>query len=97
MHSKIRLTKTCDNCGNEFTAKTTKTRYCSHRCNKQHYKVRFPEPDYFTTRTEYYEYHAENYQYHSFSPLLFALKLRHTPLEEIYDLIESAAKIQLET
>ena len=53
---------------------------------------RFPEPDYFTTRTEYYEYLVEDYQHLSFSPLLFAFKLRHTPLDEIYDLIASAEK-----
>jgi len=40
MPTKIRLTKTCDYCKNEFTAQTTKTRYCSHRCNQRHYKQR---------------------------------------------------------
>ena len=45
---------------------------------------RFPEPDYFTTKTEYYEYFAQEYQYPSFSRLLFAFKLRHTPVPVSY-------------
>ena len=53
---------------------------------------RFPEPDYFTTKTEYYEYLGEEYQFFDFSPLIFAFKIRHTPLDEIYDLIASAEK-----
>lgn len=40
MTTKIRVSKICDHCKKEFIAKTTKTRYCSHACNKRHYKVR---------------------------------------------------------
>ena len=40
MPTKISMTKTCDYCKNEFTAQTTKTRYCSHTCNRRHYKQR---------------------------------------------------------
>jgi len=38
MPTKIRLNKTCEFCKNEFIAKTTKTRYCSHTCNRHYYK-----------------------------------------------------------
>ena len=38
MPTKIRIKKTCEFCKNEFIAKTTKTRYCSHSCNRRHYK-----------------------------------------------------------
>ena len=32
MSSKIEVQRICQMCGNEFTAKTTVTRYCSNRC-----------------------------------------------------------------
>lgn len=38
MSSNLRLRSTCEFCGNEFIAKTTKTRYCSHTCNSRDYK-----------------------------------------------------------
>jgi excisionase family DNA binding protein len=38
MASNIKITKTCEYCGKEFTARTTVTRYCSHKCNQKHYK-----------------------------------------------------------
>lgn len=39
MSSNIRITRICQFCGNEFTAQTTRTRYCSHKCNSKHYKA----------------------------------------------------------
>lgn len=39
MSSNIRITRVCEFCGNEFTAQTTRTRYCSHKCNSRHYKA----------------------------------------------------------
>ena len=38
MSSNIRLSKICEHCGQEFTAKTIRTRYCSHACNRKGYK-----------------------------------------------------------
>lgn len=38
MSSNIRISKTCEHCGQEFTAKTVRTRYCSHACNRKGYK-----------------------------------------------------------
>ena len=40
MSSNIQVTKTCENCGEQFEAKTLVTRYCSHACNRRHYKKR---------------------------------------------------------
>lgn len=40
MSSNIRLEKTCIQCGNVFTAKTTVTQYCSDNCAKKAYKQR---------------------------------------------------------
>ena len=38
MSSNIRIKKTCEYCDKEFVARTTRTRYCSHNCNRKHYK-----------------------------------------------------------
>lgn len=38
MSTNIRITRICEFCKKEFTAKTTKTRYCSHICNRRGYK-----------------------------------------------------------
>lgn len=40
MSSNIRLQRICQHCGNEFTAKTTVTKYCSSVCSKRAYKTR---------------------------------------------------------
>ena len=39
MSSNIAIQRLCQHCGNEFTAKTTKTRFCSHICNSRAYKA----------------------------------------------------------
>lgn len=38
MSSNIRVKKTCEYCGEEYVARTLVTRYCSHTCNRRHYK-----------------------------------------------------------
>lgn len=38
--ANIRILKQCLNCGNMFEAHKTTTKYCSHKCNSQHYKLR---------------------------------------------------------
>lgn len=38
MSSNIRLQKTCQFCGEKFTAKTTVTQFCSDNCAKRAYK-----------------------------------------------------------
>ncbi len=40
MSSNIRVQKICQHCGDEFTAKTTVTKYCGDRCAKRAYKER---------------------------------------------------------
>jgi excisionase family DNA binding protein len=40
MSSKIEVQKICEFCGEEFTAKTTVTRFCSHKCAARSYKQR---------------------------------------------------------
>ena len=38
MSSNIRIKKVCEHCGEIFMARTTITRYCSHKCNSADYK-----------------------------------------------------------
>ena len=40
MSSNIRIQRICQYCNNEFTAKTTVTKYCSDVCAKRAYKER---------------------------------------------------------
>jgi excisionase family DNA binding protein len=40
MSSNISITRICENCSNEFTAKTTVTRFCGDECAKRNYKLR---------------------------------------------------------
>ena len=40
MSSNIKVQRICQHCGNEFTARTTTTLYCSHRCNSAAYKAK---------------------------------------------------------
>lgn len=40
MSSNIKLQRICQQCGNEFTAKTTATAYCSKQCNSKAYKAK---------------------------------------------------------
>ena len=43
MSSSIRLKKICEQCEKVFIAKTTKTRFCSHRCNSTAYKLKIKQ------------------------------------------------------
>lgn len=40
MCSIIQITRVCKHCGNEYTARTTVTRYCSDGCSKRAYRVK---------------------------------------------------------
>lgn len=40
MSSNIRIVRVCQECGEEFVAKTTVTKYCGDRCAKRAYKQR---------------------------------------------------------
>ena len=40
MSSNIKVQRICQHCSKEFTARTTTTLYCSHRCNSAAYKAK---------------------------------------------------------
>ena len=39
MSSNIEINRVCEYCSKVFLARTTVTRYCSHRCNSRVYKI----------------------------------------------------------
>ena len=43
MSTTIAISKICEFCGVEFTAQTTVTRFCSHKCAARSYKQRKKE------------------------------------------------------
>lgn len=43
MSSNLHIKKTCEYCSNGFIARTFVTRYCSHKCNRLHYKQQLRE------------------------------------------------------
>jgi excisionase family DNA binding protein len=52
MSSNIRITRICLHCGNEFTAKTTVTKFCGDYCSKRNYKKRKREGKIADSNTE---------------------------------------------
>lgn len=40
MSSNIKIQRICQHCGKEFTARTTSTQYCNHKCSQRAYKAR---------------------------------------------------------
>jgi excisionase family DNA binding protein len=52
MSSNIRVQRICQNCGKEFTAKTTVTKYCGDDCAKRAYKKRKKEEKIAQSNTE---------------------------------------------
>lgn len=43
MSSNFTVNKVCEHCGNIFSARTTVTRFCSHKCNSKNYKQKLRE------------------------------------------------------
>ena len=43
MSSNIQVPKICQHCGQTFIAKTTVTKFCSHKCSQRNYKKRAKE------------------------------------------------------
>ncbi len=52
MSSSIEVQRVCQFCGAEFTAKTTVTKYCSHRCSSRAHKQRLREQKVNNTNSE---------------------------------------------
>ena len=52
MSSNIKITRVCYYCNKAFLARTTATKYCSHKCNQQHYKIRAKQKKIETSNKE---------------------------------------------
>jgi excisionase family DNA binding protein len=52
MSSNISIPKKCQQCGNMFVARTTVTKFCSHKCASKNYKKRAKEDKIQTSLTE---------------------------------------------
>ncbi|MFS4429367.1 helix-turn-helix domain-containing protein [Chryseobacterium sp. S90] len=52
MSSTIKIRKICQHCRLEFIAKTTVTKYCSHKCNQRAYKANARELKIQQSKTE---------------------------------------------
>lgn len=52
MSSKIEVQRICQHCGNMFTARTTVTRFCSHKCSNAAHKQRLKAGTIVLTKKE---------------------------------------------
>lgn len=52
MSSNIEITRVCEHCKQDFIARTTSTRYCSHKCNNAAYKEKLKEAKILKSRLE---------------------------------------------
>lgn len=52
MSSNIQINRVCENCKQDFTAKTTTTRFCSTKCNSAAYKSKLKEAKVQKSNTE---------------------------------------------
>ncbi|KPM46594.1 helix-turn-helix domain-containing protein [Jiulongibacter sediminis] len=55
MSSNIQVPKICQHCGITFVARTTVTRFCSHKCSQRNYKKRAREAKVGKTLEETHE------------------------------------------
>jgi len=52
MSSNLKIPRVCEFCNKAFIARTTKTRYCSHNCNRKHYKEKVKQEKIATNKKE---------------------------------------------
>jgi len=62
MSSNIQVQRICQQCGNEFTAKTTKTQYCSATCAKRAYKTKLKAAKIEVSNTETQHFKAKPFE-----------------------------------
>lgn len=92
MSSKIEVQRICQHCGNEFTARTTVTRFCSHRCasaaHKQ--KVRAGKVEQSNKQTQQIKtQHIEELKAKEFLTVREVARLLNCSIRSAYYYIES--------
>jgi len=75
MTSNIRLRRICGHCQQEFTAKTTVTKYCSDICAKRAYKARIRKAKIEQSNKETHEMEIKPIQDKEFLTIAQACKL----------------------
>jgi excisionase family DNA binding protein len=91
MSSNIKIQRICQHCNNEFTARTTVTKYCGDNCAKRAYKVRIKTNKIIQSDTETAAIKnkpIEDLKMKEFLTVRDAAKLLNCSLRTTYRLIE---------
>ncbi|MBE7177986.1 MAG: helix-turn-helix domain-containing protein [Mucilaginibacter polytrichastri] len=92
MSSNIKIAKICEFCGNRFIAKTTVTRFCSHKCNSRNYKQKGREKKFAEAKQLLHRqisHQLEELRYFEFLSVKAAAKLLGSSTKIIYGMIRS--------
>lgn len=92
MSSNIKVQRICQHCGQEFTARTTITLYCSHRCNSAAYKAkqRAGKVEQSNTETQHIKTHSiEELNAKEFLTVREVARLLNCSVRSAYYYIES--------
>jgi excisionase family DNA binding protein len=92
MSSNIKVQRICQHCGQEFTARTTITLYCSHRCNSAAYKAkqRAGKVEQSNTETQHIKTHSiEELKAKEFLTVREVARLLNCSVRSAYYYIES--------
>jgi excisionase family DNA binding protein len=91
MSSNIKVQRVCQNCGNEFTAQTTVTRYCSMTCNRRAYKAQVKASKIEASNTQTRQIrtqHIEDLKEKAFLSIADTCKLIGISRRTVYRMIE---------
>lgn len=91
MSSNIRISRICEYCGNDFEAKTTVTRFCSHTCNGRAGKLKIKQLKMGSSQQQTSTARSKpilDLQEKEFLKVKEAAKLLNSSKDTIYDLIK---------
>jgi len=94
MTSKIRILRICEYCNEEFSARTTVTKFCSHSCSKKTWKKRNKEKKIENSNQETIQklsLHIEKIKANEYLTIPEAAKLIRVSRSSIYRIIWSGA------
>ncbi len=94
MSSNIEVQRICEHCGNEFTARTTTTRYCSTKCNSAAYKakLRGKKVDKSNTETQKVKFQSiEDIKAKEFLTVKEVARLLSCSIRSVYYYIENGS------
>jgi len=62
MSSNIQVQRICQHCNNEFTARTTSTKYCTHNCSRKAHKAKVRSEKIKASDKETYQIKTKSFQ-----------------------------------